>query len=120
MRRILLLGVVAGLAGCPSGGNGQTKGGGGSAGGPPLPPVEPMKVDLPAIPAKIEVTKSAPMEGNAPDKRSPILDVMKGENEREIAALKKQKEPAYYLGYQLVEQRVVNLEAEGGALITDA
>ena len=28
--------------------------------------------------------------------------------------------PAYYLAYQLVEQRIVSLEAEGGALITDS
>jgi predicted Zn-dependent protease len=78
-----------------------------------------MKLELPAIPAKIEVTKSQPTDGNAPDKRSPILDILKGENAREIAALRKQPEPAYYLAYQLVEQRVVSLEAEGGALIAD-
>jgi len=79
-----------------------------------------MKIELPAIPAKIETTKSAPLEGNAPDKRSAILDIMKAENDRELAALKKQKEPAYFLSYQLVEQRVVNLDAEGGALISDS
>ncbi len=45
---------------------------------------------------------------------------MKAENERQMAALRAQKEPAHYLAYQLVEQRVVNLEAEGGALITDS
>ncbi|HEU0032659.1 MAG TPA: metallopeptidase TldD-related protein [Kofleriaceae bacterium] len=79
-----------------------------------------MKVDLPAIPAKIDVTTSAPTDGNAPDKRSPVLDILKAENERQMAVLKKQKDPAYYLAYQLVEQRVVNIETEGGALITDS
>src|SRR5690349_15084814 len=113
MRWLFPLGAAAGLLGCP---------------GPSTPPKRPdskpdttaIKVDLPAIPATISVTKSQPTEGNAPDKRSPILDVMKGENEREMAALRKQAEPAHYLAYQLVEQRVVSLEAEGGALITDS
>jgi predicted Zn-dependent protease len=110
---MLSLGAVAGLCGC---GGGQTK---------PHPQPKPqnptaeIKVDLPAIPAKIVVTKSEPTEGNSPKDRSPILDILKAENEREFAALKAQKDPAHYLAYQLVEQRVVNLEAEGGALITD-
>ncbi|HEY4176382.1 MAG TPA: metallopeptidase TldD-related protein [Kofleriaceae bacterium] len=113
MRWMLSLGAVAGLCGC---GGGQTK---------PHPQPKPqnptaeIKVDLPAIPAKIVVTKSEPTEGNSPKDRSPILDILKAENEREFAALKAQKDPAHYLAYQLVEQRVVNLEAEGGALITD-
>src|SRR5262249_6112162 len=77
------------------------------------------RIELPTIPAKIEVTTSAPTEGTSPDKSSPILDILKGENEREMAALSKQKDPAYYLAYQLVEQRVINLESEGGALIID-
>ncbi|HEX4419327.1 MAG TPA: metallopeptidase TldD-related protein [Kofleriaceae bacterium] len=114
MRWMLPLGVAAGLAACSAGPAGKT----------PQPPVPPgpleIKVDLPAIPAKINVTISAPTENNAPDKRSPILDVLKAENEREIAALRDQKEPAHYLAYQLVEQRIVNLESEGGALVTDS
>ena len=32
----------------------------------------------------------------------------------------KTTDPAYYLAYQLVEQRIVSLEAEGGALVTDS
>jgi TldD protein len=121
MRWTHSLGAVVGLAvaaaGCPGGGNG-TKG--------PIPPLDQdptgakMQVDLPAVPAKIAVTKSAPMDGHAPGKRSAILDVMKAENERQVAALAKQAEPVYYLAYQLVEQRVVNLDAEGGALINDS
>jgi predicted Zn-dependent protease len=112
MRRILL---AAALAGCPAGNAEQH---------PVAPPQAPLpgneaKVDLPTIPAKIEVTTSQPTDANAPDKRSPVLDIMKVENQREIEALKKQPEPAYYLGFQLVEQRIVSLAAEGGALITD-
>jgi len=121
---MLLLGGLAGLAACA---RGQTSGTGPQAplppgevaGGAPATELSAGKLDLPAIPARIEVTTSAPTEGTAPDKRSPILDVMKAENERELAALGQQKEPAYYLAYQLVEQRVVNLDSEGGALVTD-
>jgi TldD protein len=117
---MLLLGGLAGLAACPRGG---------SSGGGPRPPLPGGQgpeltenrgtVDLPAIPARIEVTTSAPTEGTAPDKHSAILDILKAENEREMAALGKQKDPAYYLSYQLVEQRVINLDSEGGALIVD-
>lgn len=117
MRWILLLGATAGLAACPGPkGNGQVK-------NVPLPkdPSQEVKLDLPAIPAKIVVAASAPTDGHSPDKRSPILDIMKAENEREMAVLGKHPEHAvHYLAYQLFEQRVVNLEAEGGALIHDA
>ena len=54
-----------------------------------------------------------------PTSARPILDILKAENDRQIGELKDAAEPAYYLAYQLVEQRVVSLEAEGGALITD-
>jgi predicted Zn-dependent protease len=112
-----MLGGLAGLAGCPRGGP--------TAAGPqpPLPGNPPElsegRIELPTIPARIEVTTSAPTEGTAPDKSSPILDILKAENEREMSVLGKQKDPAYYIAYQLVEQRVVNLESEGGALIID-
>ena len=108
MRRIFWLAV---LAACPAGNGGK---------GTTSPTPEMIKVDLPAVPSKIDVVTSPPTEGNAPDKRSPILDILRAENAREMEALKKQKEPAYYLAYQLVEQRVVSLEAEGGALVTDS
>ncbi len=115
MRWIFPLGAAAGLLGCPgNGGNTSLK-------PDPKPLTTPeIKIDLPSIPAKIDVTRSQPTDGNAPDKRSAILDILKAETEREMAALRKQKEPAHYLAYQLVEQRVVSLEAEGGALITDS
>jgi predicted Zn-dependent protease len=103
------------LAACPSGG-GEPKV------AKPVPPPLPGnegKFDLPEIPAKIDISQSAPTDGHSPGARSPILDVLKAENDREIGALKKAAEPAYYLAYQLVEQRVVSLEAEGGALISD-
>ncbi|HEY0194360.1 MAG TPA: hypothetical protein VGC42_24775, partial [Kofleriaceae bacterium] len=114
MRWMLPLGAAAGFAAAVACSGPASKG--------PRPPGAPaeIRVDLPDVPAKIAVTKSAPTDNNAPDKRSPILDVLKAENERELAGLRTQKEPAYYLAYQLVEQRVVNLESEGGALITDS
>ena len=116
MRSVLSLGL-AGLAAC-------------SGSGPkdPAKPVAPpltaqqtptIQVDLPDIPAKIETTNSAPMEGNAPDKREPVLDVLRAETERELAQLRRAPVPAYYLAYQLVDQRVVQLDAQGGALINE-
>lgn len=118
MRWTLSLGAIAGLclAGCPGGGTATVK----QNTPPPVPGGGDIQVDLANVPAKIDVTRSEPTAGAAPDKRSPLLDVMKAENERQIAVLQKQPDPAYYLAYQLVEQRVVNLEAEGGALITDS
>jgi predicted Zn-dependent protease len=115
MQRTLLLGMIAGLAACPSGGRETPVK---KPVSPPLPGNE-AKADLPEVPAKIETSASAPTDGNTPAKRSAVLDVLKAENDRQIGMLKKASEPAYYLAYQLVEQRVVNMEAEGGALITD-
>ena len=123
MRWMLPLGVLAGLAACRSGGTMAKAPPPPLPGGPEVADAKadgPMRLELPAVPARIEVVTSGPTDGNAPDKRSPILDVMKAENEREIAALRQQKDPAYYLGYQLVEQRIVNLESEGGALVLDS
>ncbi len=112
MRRIVTLGAIV-LMGCPGGG------GTGKTGPTAPPPVIEGSLDLPNVPAKIAVTLSQPTEGHAPDRRSPILDVMVAETKREMEALGKAPEPAYYLAYQLVESRVVNIEAEGGALISD-
>src|SRR5262245_12793897 len=116
MQRTLVLGGLAALlAACPSGGGDKKV-------AKPVPPPLPGnegKLDLPEIPAKIDVSQSAPTDGDSPGSRSPILDVIQADNDRQMTALKKAAEPAYYLAYQLVEQRVVQLEAEGGALITD-
>jgi predicted Zn-dependent protease len=119
MRRIFSLGAAAelalvALAACS-----------GSAAHSPVKPSNQLPGnqtagDLPDIPDKITITTSAPMDGNAPAQASPVLDIMRAETEREMAALAKTPDPAYYLAYQLVEQRVVNLEAEGGALVTDS
>jgi predicted Zn-dependent protease len=116
MRWTFSLGVVAGLAAC----SGPAK--------PPAKPIPPIpaplaiadKLDLPNIPAQIVVTTSAPLDGNDPAARSPLLDILSGENARWMDKLRKEREPAHYLAYQLVEQRIVNLEAEGGALTTDS
>ena len=121
MRSLLSLGGAAGLAAllaaCPGGGGGNGPVPPGHA--PPLPPSE-VRLELPAVPARLDAVTTAPLDGNAPDKRSPILDVMKAEIDREMALLRTQKDPAHYLAYQLVEQRIVNLEADGGALISDS
>ena len=121
MRSLLSLGGAAGLAAllaaCPGGGGGNGPVPPGHA--PPLPPSE-ARLELPAVPARLDAVTTAPLDGNAPDKRSPILDVMKAEIDREMALLRTQKDPAHYLAYQLVEQRIVNLEADGGALISDS
>src|SRR5215813_12476105 len=113
MRRILSLGAV--VLGC--------SGGGTKTPAKPVPPPLPgneAKLDLPSIPAKIDTTSSKPTDGNSPDKRSPIVDILKAENDREMQALAKTPDPAYYLAYELVEQRIVSLESEGGALIVDS
>ncbi len=116
MRRTFLLGAtVAGLAGWACSGAP-------TAGGkivPPLPAPD-TRQELPAIPTQIAVTESKPTEGTSPDQKSPILDILKAENEREMASLGKTNEPAYYVAYQLVEQRIVSMDAEGGALVTDS
>ena len=114
MRRILSLGVMAGLAACGSADPHPAK-----PAPPPLPGNQ-AKVELPAVPAKIEVTTSKPTDDNDPSKRSPILDTLKAEDEREMAALQSQPDPAYYLAYQIVEQRIVSIDAEGGAIVSDS
>jgi TldD protein len=113
MRRILSLGAAAGLVACSGG-----------AGRAPVKtagqlPGNQTASSLPDIPDKIATTTSAPMDGNAPAQASPVLEIMKAENEREMGALSKTPDPAYYLAYQLVEQRIVSLEAEGGAIVDD-
>src|SRR5262249_50063893 len=69
MRWMLPLGVLAGFAACAGGGAGKVA-------PPPLPPAPGLaeKIDLPSIPAKIEVKTSTPTDADAPDQRSPILD----------------------------------------------
>ena len=72
-----MLGVLAALAACPSGG------GDGKVAKPVPPPLpgNEGKLDLPEIPAKIAITQSAPTAGNSPAARSPILDILKTEND---------------------------------------
>lgn len=98
-------------AGCP-GGKGATT---------PVdrpPPVE-KPAELPAIPSHIETASDPPKSDDTPSARSPILDVMVAENQRWMTTLGRANDPAYYLAYQLAEQRIVTLDAEGGALIGD-
>jgi len=85
----------------------------------PLPPPEPA-ITLQPIPTKVELTNSAPTVDDTPAARSPLLDIMVAENKRWMAALGKQPDPAYYLAYQIADERVVSLEAEGGAITGDS
>ncbi|HUQ08250.1 MAG TPA: metallopeptidase TldD-related protein [Kofleriaceae bacterium] len=96
------------------------KGGGGTKPNPDIPPLSEKEAELPRIPSRIETAASAPTEGDTPSARSPILDIMVAENARSMAVLGKAADPAYYLAYQIVEQRVVSLDAEGGALVGDS
>ena len=76
--------------------------------------------DLPQVPAKIDTTTQDPVSGNDPAARNPLLDVMVTENQRWMKAFSSMQDPAYYLGYQVTDQRLVTLEAEGGAIVTDS
>jgi len=105
--------VAAVLAACGPGSQARV----GGPGNPSLP--EP-PLDLPSIPSKLETRADDPMAGNTPAVRSSLLDVLVRENQRWMQVLTKAKEPAFYLQYQVVEQRSVTLEAEGGALVSDS
>src|SRR4051794_33785640 len=106
MRWMFSLGAIAGLVvvavGCPGAG-GAGGGGGKGSGAVSVDSPADHKIDLPNVPSKLEITSSQPTEANDPSARSPLLDIMKAESEREMASLSKQKDPAYYLAYQLVE-----------------
>jgi TldD protein len=113
MRLSSLTWTVAVLAAACGSGSRPPKGPGGSSA-----TIAP--IDLPAVPAKLTTTASAPTDGNSPDARSPVLDILTSENKRWMDVLSKKDDPAFYLQYQVVEQRIVNLEAEGGAVVTDS
>ncbi len=79
------------------------------------------ELDLPPIPATLDMKLISPEDGHAPEARSAILNLMKAENQRWMATLSQQQDaPAYYLGYQVYERRTIVLSTEGGALISDA
>jgi predicted Zn-dependent protease len=108
--------AAAALAACGHGSSQK------NAGGPPLPPVPPTPppLALPDIPTAIATTAIEPTTDNTPAERSPLLDIMTAENQRWMKVLTAQADPGYFLGYQITDQRLVVLEAEGGALITDS
>jgi TldD protein len=106
--------ILIAASGCP---------GGGTTGNPKLVPDTPKidpGTDLPKIPATIATTASEPMANHRSEAASPILGWMSAENERWMKELSRKQDPAFYLSYQVVEQRSVNLDAEGGALINDS
>ncbi len=75
---------------------------------------------LPDVPARIETTAVAPTSDDSPGDRSPLLDILRDENARWMKGLAGKEDPAYFLAYQISDVRVVSLEAEGGALVTDS
>src|SRR5690348_14475667 len=113
MHRHTAWALVAVFTACGPGGKGKPTG--------PVdrPPPVDKPPELPAIPSHIETASDPPMSDDTPGARSPILDVMAAENKRSMDVLSKANDPAYYLAYQIAEQRVVTLDAEGGALIGD-
>ncbi len=108
---MLTVGLTAVTAGCPSGAKPAPT---------PPPPAVDLPIELANIPSRVELTNQDPTSDAQPSARSPILDVMVGENKRWMDALAKQPDPAYYLAYQIAETRVVGLDAEGGALTGDS
>jgi TldD protein len=91
-----------------------------------LPGVDPdsparSNIELPKVPARLEVTRVEPAHGHTPSARSPLLDILRQESQRSLAVLSKQeKAPAYFLSYQIYDRRNVVLETDGGALVTDS
>jgi TldD protein len=78
-------------------------------------------IDLPNVPARMEIARTEPTQGHTPSARSPLLDILLKENQRSMAVLSRQeKAPAYFLSYQIYDRRSVVLETEGGALVTDS
>jgi len=88
---------------------------------PPTPQAKPPskpEITLEDVPSELKSEKIGPMDGNDPSARSPILDVMATENERSMSKLRTAKPfPAYYMEYAIHQQRLVAIEAEGGALV---
>lgn len=75
-------------------------------------PVEPKP-----IPATVDAVRIAPSQGNTPGAKSPLIDYMAAENARWMEALgDKPDAPAYYLAYQIHEQRRVLIDTQGGSL----
>jgi predicted Zn-dependent protease len=111
---LVAVGLLA-VAGCPGGGTG----GKGPKLIPDTPPIDD-GADLPAVASTIVTTTSEPTANHDPASASPLLAAMASENERWMKALVRKDEPAYYLAYQIIEQRAVNIDAEGGAIINDS
>ena len=81
---------------------------------PPIPPVEITSTCRRSHPSSRYPDR--PTEGNA-QPRSALLDIMKP---KRASSRMRKRASRHSLRVQLVEQRVVNLESEGGALITDS
>ena len=78
----------------------------------------PKASQLPAIAPPMDVKRVAPDAGHTPSARSPILSAMAEENKRWMNVLRHRRNArAYYLAYQMFDQRSAHIRAEGGALI---
>jgi hypothetical protein len=86
----------------------------------PIKVPDTVKVDLEDVPTAVETTSVDPLADHSPGAKSPLLDIMLDENQRWMTELQTKDDPAYYLAYQISDTRVVSLEAEGGALISDS
>jgi len=115
MLRITAAWTTAALVVLGACGPGKKSVGGPGGGTPEMPPVA-----LDNAPSRIKTSTVDPMASNSPADKSPLLDILLEENKRWMAALGKKPDPAYYLAYQVTDVRVVSLEAEGGALVTDS
>ena len=74
----------------------------------------------PAIPAEVKLVQVDPMDAHDPSARSPLLDIMAAENKRWMAKLKAQREPGYFVSYQIADRHQIAIEAEEGSLTVDA
>jgi predicted Zn-dependent protease len=84
----------------------------------------------PAIPAEIKLQTVAPNDGHSPQARSPLLDHMVKENKRWFASLSRRpaaadrsrpraRIPAYFIGYRIIDERTVVIDATDGGIITN-
>jgi predicted Zn-dependent protease len=114
LTRASVAALLLAVAGCP--GKGQT-----AVDKPPIDPKPDDKavIELPEVPAALVTERIAPDKNHDPAARSPILDAMVEENQRWMKQIKDiPAAPAYYLAYSILHQRIVSINAEGGAVVS--
>jgi len=76
------------------------------------------RIEMPDIPATLNLTSIAPDDGHQPGARSPLIDLMAAENKRWFAALEARAQfPAFFLAHHVRDQKSVSITAEGGAIL---